>query len=1051
MDSSTADIRMEENSQHIPLESMAYSNDSIKSSCDQETKEIKEEEVTTILSDNDLPDFATPEARKINKDIKVKTQKIKEIDSKISDIDNRILEGQIKLKQVENEMENLNLLLDAKKKQIETENHLQALAAREVSKIAKERIEVQSQISRVNDEINQLQNQIATRKSKLYEYKNLIKLSDEDLNTYTDQLNQNEEDMSVLESYSNSDSKKLISLRRELEKKSMELVTVRAEEVELHSQLQVKKVEIDHMLHEYAELQKGRQFVLIQWEKSLLELKTRDQQIENLRGKLSAQENKNSETMSALVVEENRLKDQLQMNSELDKSIDEMTVILSTKREEVLTHQANLKSIQIDAKAVQNEVIFLKHKINIRKDTNKLITQDIDKKKIVYAREQERLSRITEQLESAKLSSSIPEQTVAMTEKELEDAEKEYELKLLNIKRLQETLSKDRHTANQLKEQELAKKTELESITNRSKMYYLQMSKLEEELDNQETVLMHADQKLQEIENKMAATGLGVRSNTEKKIFQERMTMLEEDEVTAKDRRRGLKSKVHKLENEILQVRKSCDVTHKEIVVLNDKVQDMTLENSKIETQLDQDTRTKEELLVHNDLLLLNVRKLRESVSTGAEAVYEAMVAKEAQDCELERELQEKTAPLNMLKAEVKLLNEQKHRVILDLNAKRTNLSKLQARYDVILGSAKVDGLSEVERAVLAVRQKEERVCHVEAMKIELARVEAEVESLQQLLTQAEESNLRYKESLIQMNPVALERRKMKELEKELYSKKEGLRKLKADLDMIVLDEKDKLATLDTVEKELTQVQELEESLLRESTELEAEISALRHQHASLDTDISRLTGSTRLPAPSSIVSERHTVPPIFSDELDPVSNSLVDGSAYPETQSDNKSESVERECIDIRSDMASADRTRNTTVDCNQSNSISKHSVAALEEYKTDNAQIILYYLGCLAQDNPEISDTIRSTIKKFKLVIPSRCTYDTARTGYSSPHRVRHVLSSTTPITITQRNTFTQAVGNNQFATTVTSTGTLPSLTGSMASTRGAAVKQTNISLNI
>jgi hypothetical protein len=157
---------------------------------------------------------------------------------------------------------------------------------------------------------------------------------------------------------------------------------------------------------------------------------------------------------------------------------------------------------------------------------------------------------------------------------------------------------------------------------------------------------------------------------------------------------------------------------------------------------------------------------------------------------------------------------------------------------------------------------------------------------------------------------------------------------------------------------------------------------------------------------------------------------------------------------------MASAESTRESLIDCNKEvnvNRLGKQAMAALQEYKCANAQIVLSLLGELAREYPEIRETVQSSLKKYKVSIPLRCPFDassssssvaTGYSGYSS--RYRYTSSSSIPainINNDRNNTLvSRTLGStNQYTST-----SLPLLGKSMPS-RGVAVKQTNMTLNV
>ena len=95
-------------------------------------------------------------------------------------------------------------------------------------------------------------------------------------------------------------------------------------------------------------------------------------------------------------------------------------------------------------------------------------------------------------------------------------------------------------------------------------------------------------------------------------------------------------------------------------------------------------TKEKEEMAVQNDLLKLEVKRLRDLLSVKADAVFSLENRKQQLVLSMEERKTEITVHKEVLSAELKSMNEEKHRLVLDLQGRKAAVDRLKARYDDI-------------------------------------------------------------------------------------------------------------------------------------------------------------------------------------------------------------------------------------------------------------------------------------------------------------------------------------------------------------------------------
>ena len=130
---------------------------------------------------DDLPLFANPEARKVDLDIKEKEAEIEKLVDEIADMKDRDKVMREHFKNVQQELEHTNNLFNAKKAEIQTEEHLKQLTSRALGRSQLDSTKEQNSLEEVQEQLNTVQADIYRANERLDEFKMQMNWNQEEL------------------------------------------------------------------------------------------------------------------------------------------------------------------------------------------------------------------------------------------------------------------------------------------------------------------------------------------------------------------------------------------------------------------------------------------------------------------------------------------------------------------------------------------------------------------------------------------------------------------------------------------------------------------------------------------------------------------------------------------------------------------------------------------------------------------------------------------------------------------------------------------------------
>ncbi|CAB3984737.1 coiled-coil domain-containing 39-like, partial [Paramuricea clavata] len=246
----------------------------------------------TVLSDFPLDEgIAVPVANTENKHLEAELDsKQKEILSnkdKSEEHKERIDAINEHLKNVLQELQHTQELLNARKREINTEDHLKQVAEREEGRLRNEMKRIQNDLNELDSRRNIAENNIFTKTKQLEELKSQMNWDQKALEAWLEESARRDEDALILEKYTRSDESKVKSLSLKTEKMTEESQKKRRDLEHELSRTSTAQVELDKTAEEFRKIHAERQELLEQWESTIEQMQKRDREMDQLAVRLA--------------------------------------------------------------------------------------------------------------------------------------------------------------------------------------------------------------------------------------------------------------------------------------------------------------------------------------------------------------------------------------------------------------------------------------------------------------------------------------------------------------------------------------------------------------------------------------------------------------------------------------------------------------------------------------------------------------------------------------------------------------------------------------------
>jgi len=698
-------------------------------------------------------EFANAANRELYAKVKEKEKKMALVTEDLKETQDRIEVMKSHLASVVAEQQNTQLLVDSKIKEIETEDHLKQLAERERGRFTVEYKKIQAEKSSLQDKISALQTSIFKGNEKMDQFKLQMNWNQEELEQWALAARQKEEDNLALLKYTKADESRMKELNLQLEKM---LSAVQSKHAELEAEItetQAKQIELDKTAEDFRSLHRERRELVSQWEAAVAAMTTRDEAITAAHEEFARAKADLRERQDQLAEKAAFLKTEEKNNFEVEMKIGAAERTIGKKREIQLSEAARLSELNDQVEVLRATLAKAAGEMAKRKaNCNELQGTVEDRKK--------RLDRAKKQLTRAERDAERSKQSMGDLEKAAKQMEEVHAEEAARLKAIEKeaALVKDAMFAEsqrlfEAKKDEATLNAEISGAQRASRNASHRIAQLDEEAQRQKELVYTAEFQLQLMERKVARAS-GVRSVAEQTELKKKIADLTQqlDQQTATYSMLSAQGK--RLANDLKRAKRSSEDLEHDDTRLQAAISEVEMNNDLAQRQLKKLVATKEESMVSADVLKLEVKRLRETLNSKADEVFGLQNRKFQLQMSMDERQQEIKVHSDVLRAQYKAAEDERHNVHKELTARLTKVDRLTNKYEIICGRmGAADGDQNTEEhsqayyVIKAAQEREELQRQGDELDQQIQKAEREVRALEKTLAHLFAKNAGYKQS----------------------------------------------------------------------------------------------------------------------------------------------------------------------------------------------------------------------------------------------------------------------------------------------------------------
>lgn len=787
---------------------------------------------------DDLPPFASEENRLLDRELKEKQAKLAQLNAQLEDNDARANAMMMHLKNVRQELQHAQALQSARQKEIETEEHLKQLAERETGRLVVEIRAIEKKKRELTDELSSLQTAIHGNHEKLSKIKREVKMDKEkELEEWLKVQTEKEDDKVALLKYSREDNIKVRDLSLEIERLFVE---VQKKKGQLHSEVtetQGALLELDRTTASFKRLHVERQELLKQWEQSVLEMKFKDEELQQAQDRLQLTKQEMQAKQRQLREKENFAAQQTQDNKSTEKALHDLEREHSRLKEfhqnsktqltqfsdELAILRATLQKSSSDLRSTQAETSYVTKEIAAKQET------------LAAAQQQNRniKERIRDVMELTGTKEEKAEQLLALVKRE-DQRGKELDKELKALKEFQFKRNQELHSFKTSEKQLTAELTGMKaSVVNLSG----KINQLESESQKQQAVIYTQEFQLQQLERKIRRAQ-GDRTEDEKEALLARIGQLTERLELETRKFNLLNSQIRRSQDELRQARQLLEDLTQDKRYLNTNIEDLTIFIDGTNTRLQAKVREKENVLVDENIIRLELNRLRGYLNDKADSVFTLENKHLQLQLVLEERNQEINAQRELLRMQLKQTEEERVSAKTELRERTSKVERLKNRYELLMiqmtagmenedndstaNEVDADGAlvgknSQAFFVIKAAQRREELQNEGDALDAKIRQAEKEIRALENTLKLMDDRQQLYRQTLLQnqldekdvQQKLVLEEQydaaieKFKAKRAEVTTLQSELSELEGVLQMLTDTEHSKLSSISNWEKQI--------------------------------------------------------------------------------------------------------------------------------------------------------------------------------------------------------------------------------------------------------
>lgn len=773
------------------------------------------------------------------------------------------------LRNVQQELQHTQDLLNARKREIGTENHLMQIAQREEGRLNNEIRRINNEIKDLTEKRNIIENNIFKNTQRLEDLKSQMNWDQKALEAWLEESARKDEDALTLQKYTRSDEGKVKELTLRMERMTDD-ATKKKRELEHELTLTMTaQIELDKTAEEFRKAHSERQELLRQWENTIEQMQKRDREMDQLAVKLAEVKLEVRDREEQVQEKQKFLESELANNQEKEKKVgvaERQAAKLRLEYQDAeqirIQFQDELDTLKYTVDRTARDLESARHKHNLLKKEVTNRTERLDRVQKERDDLRHQLKIVTDETLTAEEKAQRMDMLLKEEETRIYDVEKQ-------LARLRETQFRKTEELHECKVLENNTAAEIQGARAASRNLSSKLHKLDQESLKQQEIIYMQDFQLQQLERRISRMQ-GERSNEEKLQLEARikdlMSQMEEHNST----HALLSAQMKNLNDDLRRANRDLNKGKEEMKTLTSKIEELNLHNDSSERERKKVVTLKQDLMVDENILKLEIKRLRETLSNKADNVLNLEMRKLQLETAMKQRRHEINIHKDMLQAQIKSSEEERQTVSSELHERISKIDKLRKRYEILMISmAPPEGEEERSQAyyvIKAAQEKEELQRDGDELDAKIRKAEKEIRALENTLRLMNGRNETYRKSFNKVDEMSEEydekqrledqmravmdkykykRRQIRELQEDLGSMEGTLENLTADEQGLVEVITEKQAKATNLQKELDDQKTKKDRASREASKIARSVRSAKKSsgelHEEKDMDLREL------------------------------------------------------------------------------------------------------------------------------------------------------------------------------------------------------------------
>ncbi len=694
--------------------------------------------------------WANDENRSIHQSVTKLQQKREGMAKELDTNNKRVAVLEQHLKQVQQEAKNTERLNNAKEEELRSEEHLKALADRQIGRLKQETMAHTTKLESLEDDLNTVQADIFGQHEVISKLQLEHQFNAEGFQRWQHAVNQKAEDAEALEKYTRADEALIKELLKTQERLTVEMNEKKRLVDDEVTETQAKQIELEKLGEQFRNMHAERGELVRQWQEALDTMARRDEEIQRAGTEYGKVMQENQEKDQQKVQHADRLEMQRKDNKE------KAAKILVKERQLAQTRAANAEvkkrkaDLEADMRILKSELQKAAEALEQTRVGNSNLSALVKEKTEKLDTARERLQTVKHRLEKAKGASDNVEAVAKVHEDIVKSEEVNLEKQLKNLDLLKEKMFKVSQELFKMRTTESNLTAEISGSEAASRNLNDRIARLDAKALKQQEHVYMAEFEIQQLERKVARAS-GVRSDEEKKVMLAQIEQLKAQSEQVQAENKMLVAQRKKLENELKQSHRLVQSLSKEHEKINADIMELALKNSQAEKEMGALLAKLEERMVSFDLAKLDIKKLKERLSSKADEVFGLENREFQLRMSMDERRREIAVHMDVQKAEIKGAEEERHQMATRHNEQLQRLTAVRAKFDAIAATPAVDEhgqpVTQAYYVIKAVQRKEELQRKGDILDANIRTAEKETRALEKTLRHLNAKNEQFRQS----------------------------------------------------------------------------------------------------------------------------------------------------------------------------------------------------------------------------------------------------------------------------------------------------------------